>query len=221
MRAPACLGVFFLWGCAATPARVASQTLDDAPVHACQATARSSHPSTHEEALEAWKRLEDINAWIADRFVYDRARAVELSESRRLTQGDDGARSEVFEPASFYLRPKGVCVDLARFALESARKIEPGAEPRYLLLEFEPIVIEGELLRRHWLVVFQREGQLYAFADSKRPGHISGPFASVELLVQDYERFRERKIVSSKLVDDFKKKTRQRQLKSMIPAQRG
>jgi hypothetical protein len=56
------------------------------------------------------------------------------------------------------------------------------------MIEFEPISVSGEVLRRHWLVIFTRKGQLYSFADTKRPGHIAGPFASVELLVADYER---------------------------------
>jgi hypothetical protein len=139
-------------------------------------------------------------------------RAVAFSETRRSARGD-ASKAQVYEPAEFYRAPKGVCVDLARFAYEATRKIEPDADPRYLMLEFEPITIGGEVLRRHWLVIFTRAGQFYSFADSKRPGYIAGPFPSLELLVADYERYRQRKIVSAKAVDDYKKKVRRRQMR--------
>ena len=53
-----------------------------------------------------------------------------------------------------------------------------------------------------------KEGKYYFFADSKRPGYISGPFNCTEEFIKQYEKYRGREIVSFKELDDFKKKRR-------------
>src|SRR5262245_49010283 len=74
------------------------------------------------------------------------------------------------------------------------------------MIEFEPIEVRGAVLRRHWIVTFVREGKLYSFADSKRPGYIAAPYGSLASLTADYEAFRGRKIVATKQMDTFGKR---------------
>jgi hypothetical protein len=76
----------------------------------------------------------------------------------------------------------------------------------YLMIEFEPVEIRGNTLRRHWFVTFERNEKLYGFADSNRPGVITGPYDSLEEMVRDYEQYRERKIVDAQQRDSFEKR---------------
>lgn len=148
--------------------------------------------NSYDEALASWRGADDINAWIGARFRYDRARALLLSE----TQREAGRRLPIADPATFFAAPEGVCVDLARFAVETLRRVDPGANPRYLMIEFDPIYLDGNALRRHWVVAFERNGALFFFADSKRPGHIAGPYASVEAFIDEYAAYRRRPVVA-------------------------
>jgi hypothetical protein len=96
---------------------------------------------------------------------------------------------------AFYVSPSGVCVDLARFAVETLRVIDAQSNPRYLMIEFDPLTISGNTLRRHWIATFERGGQRYYFADSKRPGYVAGPYATTQAFIDDYAKYRGRRIV--------------------------
>ncbi len=61
------------------------------------------------------------------------------------------------------------------------------------------------MLRLHWLVSFKRNGKIYIFADSKRPGHIAGPYNDTETFIKEYEQYRDRKIVAYRELDSFQK----------------
>jgi hypothetical protein len=52
------------------------------------------------------------------------------------------------------------------------------------------------VLRRHWLAGFERDGARWYFADSKRPGHLAGPFATAAAFVDEYARYRGRTVVA-------------------------
>jgi len=145
-----------------------------------------------------------VNAWIGARFEYDMPRALTLSE----TQRQASRRVEIHRPDVFFASPTGVCVDLARFAVETLRAIEPQAKPAYLMIEFVPITIAGATLRRHWLVSFERDGQLYFFADSKRPGFLAGPYASAREFVEDYARYRGREVVTFRSLESYERTKR-------------
>ena len=147
---------------------------------------------SYDEALALWRSVEDVNAWVGARFEYDRARAMLLSETQRQRAG----RIAIHAPDVFFEQPSGVCVDLARFAVETLRRIDPQARPVYLMIEFSPVTVAGNTLRRHWLVSYERQGQRYFFADSKRPGYIAGPYATTEEFVRDYAAYRGRNIVA-------------------------
>jgi hypothetical protein len=109
--------------------------------------------------------------------------------------------------------PSGVCVDLARFAVETLRHIDPAPDPRYLMIEFAPVQIGDATLRWHWLASFRMDGRHYFFADSKRPGHIVGPHSSPQEFIEAYARYRGRPIVAFHELDSFQR--RQRPLTSM------
>jgi hypothetical protein len=147
---------------------------------------------SYADALAAWRTVEDVNAWIGARFEYDHARAMRLSETQRQANG----RLAIHSPADFFVAPKGVCVDLSRFGVETLAKIAPDSRPRYVMIEFDPVTIGGNAVRRHWVAAFEREGRLYFFADSRRPGHIAGPYETVEAFIDDYARYRGRAIVA-------------------------
>ena len=152
----------------------------------------------------SWQGATDVNDWIGARFEYDMARAMRLSETQRERNG----RMPILEPREFFVAPSGVCVDLARFAVETLRVVDPGARPAYVMIEFDPVAIAGNTLRRHWVVSFRRDGKQYFFADSKRPGHIAGPYESTQEFIAEYARYGGRPIVSFREVESYERKTR-------------
>jgi hypothetical protein len=159
----------------------------------CAASDRTPAVASFDEAIKRWRSPQEVNAWIGVSFRYDRARALQLSETQRSVAGSTDV---IYTPAAFYARPKGICVDLARFAVETLTAISPATQPRYVMIEFDPVIVEGEVLRRHWLASYEAEGGRYFFADSSRPGHIDGPYASLEAFIEAYAGFRRQTIVS-------------------------
>ena len=190
---------------AAAHAQVAADPASDAP-ESRFAPAGLALPASYAEALAAWRSVEDVNAWIGARFEYDFNRAARLSETQRAQKG----RVEIHRPEAFFAEPSGICVDLARFGVETLRAVAPQAQPRYLMIEFDPVVIQGNVLRRHWVVQVERDGGLYFFADSKRPGHVAGPYTSVEAYVADYARYRGRPIVAHRVLESFERRMKAR-----------
>ena len=159
---------------------------------------------TYSRATEIWRTPEDVNAWIGARFEYDTARSVLLSETQR---GQSPGLS-IHSPEEFFATPTGICVDLARFGVETLRRIAPELKPKYIMIEFEPTMIRGNVLRRHWVASFERDGALYFFADSKRPGYMTGPFTSVSDFAREYASYRGRAIVAFRELDSFTRSKR-------------
>jgi len=176
----------------------------DAPEHRVDARTPLSEAPSYREALRLWRSAEDVNGWIGSHFEYDTARAMQLSETER-NKGDGIA---IYAPDAFFAAPSGVCVDLARFGVETLRAIAPQSNPAYVMIEFAPLSIAGNTLRRHWLVTFERNGQHYFFADSKRPGYIAGPYASTREFIDEYARYRGREVVAFREVDTYERRKR-------------
>ncbi len=193
-----------LGGCAAPLPR--ADPASDAPEARVAVALAAPEAADWAQALRQWRSAEDVNAWIGARFAYDRERALALSE----TQRGRGGPLAIFEPAAFYASPTGVCVDLARFAVESLRAVEPASRPAYLMIEFAPVTIAGNTLRRHWMATFERGGAHWFTGDSKRPGHLAGPYASVKDFVQEYAAWRGREVVAFAVRDGYRRQLRQR-----------
>lgn len=179
------------------------------PEYTHDSTTLFKNADSYEHALQVWKTPEDISAWIAANFSYDMARAMRLSETQRAKHG----QLAIYTPSDFFATKAGVCVDLSRFAVETLRAIDPQSEPKYLMIEFDPITISGNTLRRHWLVSFKHDGKICFFADSRRPGHIAGPYNDTREFIHDYERYRGRKIVAFREVESYQKRQRTQTLK--------
>lgn len=191
-----------LAGCAMAPP--ASDPASDAPERRVVAPGQVRMFTTYREALDAWRRPEDMNAWIGATFEYDVDRAVALSESQRaLAPGP-----AIFEPDAFFAKPAGICVDLARFAVETLKQIAPELKVSYLMIEFDPARLRGQVLRRHWVVVYEDPGGVRVVADSKRPGVIAGPYRTVGDFIAEYARFRGREIVAHRQLESFRKKSK-------------
>jgi len=180
--------------------------LSDAPDTPPAASAPVPRFASYGEALAAWAGPEDLSAWIGASFEYDRERALALSESQRAGRPDP----RIIEPDAFYARPKGVCVDLARFAVEALKAVAPGQRPRYLMIEFDPARLQGQVLRRHWVAVVEGADGLRILADSKRPGVIAGPYRTIDEFLTEYAAFRGRDIVAHREMDSYAKRLRQR-----------
>jgi hypothetical protein len=127
----------------------------------------------------------------------------------------------IHTPSEFFDAKTGVCVDLSRFGVETLRRIDPSSDPKYLMIEFDPMQIKGNMLRMHWLVSFKREGKIYFFADSKRPGHIAGPFKDMQAFITEYEQYRGRKIVAFREMDSYEKQRRPQAQKKQHPGSPG
>jgi hypothetical protein len=192
-----------LWGGSAHAAS-ASPEPSDAPDPGYARPRATAGPASYEAALATWRAAESVNDWIAARFEYDGARASAMSESARAA----GGRTVVHEPEAFFARPRGVCVDLARFTVATLRRVEPQAQAAYVMIEFDPVVKDGQVLRLHWLASFRRDGAWYFFADSKRPGHIAGPYAGVEPFIAEYAVYRGRPVVSYRITDTYERRLR-------------
>lgn len=169
-------------------------------------TALAAGPVSYRQALADWRSAEAVNDWLGARFTYDRDRALALSETARAA----GGRAAVIEPPAFFAAPHGVCVDMARFAVDTLREVDPAAQASYLTIEFVPVEIAGSTLRRHWMAAFRRGGSYYFFADSRRPGHLAGPYASVDAFVAEYAAYRGRAVVSYRLAETYERSLRRR-----------
>jgi hypothetical protein len=59
------------------------------------------------------------------------------------------------------------------------------------------------------VATFERDGQLYVFGDSKRPGHLAGPYADAAAFVADYARYRGRDVVAYRQLATYERQRRQ------------
>jgi hypothetical protein len=179
--------------------------LPDEPVDRRVAAARSADaPASYAEALARWKTPEDVAKFIDGAFAYDRERALALAETRNPHE----VRPAIHTPEAMFASPRGVCIDLARFGVETLDRIDRSLQARYLMLEFEPVAIAGRTLRRHWIATFTRDGQRWFFADSRRPGHVAGPYPSTEAFVAQYATTSGRAIVAWRETDSFARRLR-------------
>lgn len=210
----ACLAALLalLAACAAPPP---ADPYSDAPETAPDLSRPVLDAPSYAEALRVWRNATDVNAWIGARFQYDPERALLLSE----TQRERGLRLPITEPALFFAHPRGVCIDLARFGVETLRRIDPAARASYVMIEFDPRVTGGQVLRRHWVAGFERDGQHYYFADSKRPGHIAGPYTSTQQYIAEYARYRGRPIVAWQERLSYERQLRQASRAQALPPQ--
>ena len=201
--------LFFLTGFAGVvhPADPSSDAPDSLPDSSVSFKAADSY----EHALHVWKTPEDISRWVAANFSYDMRRAMRLSATQRTKNGG----FPIYTPSQLFETKGGVCVDLVRFGVETLRSIDPSSDPKYLMIEFARTTLAGNTLRLHWLAAFRRNGQIYFFADSKRPGHIAGPYTDPDDFTRDYEQYRGRKILAFREAESYKKQqhSRARKLK--------
>jgi len=200
--AGALAGLLLCGGVEADP--VTSDPASDAPESRSAHGGRYTQAASYAETLRLWRGADDVNAWIGVRFEYDMSRALQLSETQRQTSG----RMPILAPEAFFAAPRGVCVDLSRFAVETLRAIAPEARAAYVMIEFDPVSISGNTLRRHWVASFEKDGKRYFFADSKRPGHMAGPYANTQEFIAEYARYRGRPIVSFREAESFERKVR-------------
>ena len=157
--------------------------------------------ASYEAALKQWKTISDVNNWIKGNFRYDIERAKQLAENSSLRE-----KTGIYSPAELYQTPKGVCIDLSRFAVETINLIDTAKHLQYLMIEFEPIIIDGMSIKKHWAAIYHDTTGYYILADSKRPGHIAGPYENVEDFITEYQTFRDRRIIAYKVLLSYQKK---------------
>ena len=103
------------------------------------------------------------------------ARALRLSETQRARAGT----LPIHEPSVFFESPRGVCVDVARFAVESLLAIDPQTKASYLMIEFDLATLSGQTLRRHWVATFERAtASSMCSAIPSAPGFWPGPMST-------------------------------------------
>ena len=187
----------------------AANHLPDEPEFERDRPAHLKTVDSYNQALDVWNKAEDINKWVAISFVYDKVRAIKLSSSQRTKNN----KISIYRPSEFFEIKAGICVDLARFGVETLRIIDPGSDPKYLMLEFDPVQINGNTFRLHWFVSFKRDGMKYFFCDSKRPGFITGPYKDTQTFIDKYERYRGRKILGFRELASYQKQRKTKALK--------
>jgi len=203
MRVQATLAVAFALSICAFLTHAADPN-SDAPEDRERPAGRVRDFPSYAQAVQAWRSPEDVNAWIGAKFEYDSERSMLLSETQRARK----AGPPIYPPAEFFATPKGICVDLSRFSVETLRAMAPDLKARYLMIEFNPVNLRGNTLRRHWVAAFERGGKRYFFADSKRPGHIAGPYETTQAYLDDYAKYRGREIVAARELESFTRRNR-------------
>ncbi len=158
-------------------------------------------PRSHAQALQAWRTPEDIAAWSGTHFRFDAERALLFSATHRRV----GPPPTIADAEAFFAEPVGICLDLSRFAVETLRHIDPAAQARYLMVEFEPVLVDGHQLRLHWIATFRRGGLAFFFADSDRPGRVARPYARSQDFIADYERFSGRAVLRHLELDSLQR----------------
>lgn len=174
--------------------------LSDSPNDTIHNVNNFNYPNSYNEALQEWTTVVQVNDWIKNNFKYDMERAKSLAEN-----GSERGKTNIYLPQEFYQIKKGMCVDLSRFTVETLNKIDTSKNAQYLMIEFEPITIEGKIIRKHWISIYKDPEGYYLLGDSKRPGYIAGPFDEVEDFIVAYQKYRERQIISWKVVLDYNK----------------
>ena len=159
-----------------------------------------TYPNSYNEALLQWSTVVQVNDWIKNNFKYDMERAKSLAEN-----GTERGKATIYLPHEFYQIKKGMCVDLSRFTVETINNIDTSKNAQYLMIEFEPITIDGKIIRKHWVSIYEDTQGYYLLGDSKRPGYIAGPFEKVDDFIEKYQKFRDRKIVSWQVLLNYNK----------------
>jgi hypothetical protein len=181
------------------------QKLSDASTEPLVSPPAGLAPVSYEDALQKWKTPSDVNNWIKENFRYDMERAKHLAENSTSRE-----KTAIYFPAELYLAKKGVCIDLSRFAVETINRLDTSKHVQYLMIEFDPIMIDSSIIRKHWMAVYEDKAGYYLLADSKRPGHIAGPYKTVDDFIAEYQFFRGRKIISWKILQSYAKKKREK-----------
>ena len=150
---------------------ISEKKLSDAPNETSFNKASLTYPTSYGKALQQWKTVTAVNDWIKNNFSYDMERAKSLAEN-----GSDRGKVNIYSPDEFYQVKKGICVDLSRFTVETINNIDAFNNTQYLMIEFEPITIDGKIIRKHWISVHEDINGYYLLGDSKRPGYIVEPF---------------------------------------------
>ncbi len=176
-----------------------SRSCSDTPEENLQEFAQAGQPASYQEALKAWSSAEQISQWVKANFRYDLPRALEFSETKRKTNNE----RLVLSPAQLFERRSGVCLDLSRFCVESLAQVHGESQPKYFLIKFEPFEIKGNIFRAHWMASFRRDNRIYFFCDSHRPGHIAGPYSTPEEFIQEYEKYRARKVTQFQELETY------------------
>jgi hypothetical protein len=200
--------LLFLLACLSN-VMLAAEDSSDSPEHAYDPKSAFKAAESYEHALLVWRTPEEIAAWTAANFSYDVARSTRFSE----TQIEKKGPLAIYTPSEFFVIQSGVCLDLSRFAVETLRAIDPQTDAQYVMIEFSPVQVGGNIFRRHWLGSFKRDGKTYFFADSKRPGLIDGPYNNTAEFIREYERYRARKILTLRELGSFQKHQRTPALK--------
>ena len=65
------------------------------------------------------------------------------------------------------------------------------------------------------MVVYKKNDKLYTMADTKRPGHISGPHDDIAGFIAEYEQYKKRRILSYKIANTYRKKLKNRSEKRL------
>ena len=179
-----------------------SDASNDSTLH----QSKTSDLISYETALKQWKTVTNVNNWIKENFRYSIERAKQLAENSPTRE-----KIGIYSPAELYQTKKGVCIDLTRFAVETINLLDTSKHIQYLMIEFEPIIIDGSIIKKHWMAVYQDSSGYYFLADSKRPGNIAGPYKNVDDFVTEYQTYRDRKIISWKVLLSYEKNKKKKQ----------
>lgn len=193
---------------AQTPDRQLKKLSDASNDDSIFSQSKTSDLVPYTTAIQQWKTVSDVRNWIQNNFRYSMERAKQLAEN-----SSEREKIGIYSPDQLYQAKKGVCIDLSRFAVETINTIDTSKHVQYLVIEFEPIIIDSSVLKKHWMAVYQDSSGYYFLADSKRPGYIAGPHKNIDDFIFEYQTFRDRKIVSWKVLLSYGKKRKKMQQK--------
>jgi hypothetical protein len=102
---------------------------------------------------------------------------------------------------------------------KTLRIVDPAAQANYLMIEFALVTIIARQYICACTAGFVQARRQILSADSKRPGHLSGPHASTQEFIDGYAKYRGRTIIRFRELESYERKKRTQATRQLKEAQ--
>lgn len=140
------------------------------------AASASYGQDSYDQAVQNWKSYQDVGAWLAKNFSFDRAR-LQLILGRVRAEGPTGLLAH--SPAKTYEMKRGYCTDSAKLAIDALNRINLAYDARYVFIKNKAGPAQ------HWVAGFKVDGKIMVMDYGASPEWwrmigIHGPYESLD-----------------------------------------